>query len=121
MKYNSWIPKNNTNLPEFIIGGAMKSGTTTLHQILVKHPDVFMANDELGFFDMDSIVEHPDFNFFDGNTWHTQKIDQDLTSVWKWYSDKFKDANEGQIKWEDSTTYLSFALAAKRINCQRNI
>ena len=115
-----WKSNEKNNLPDFIIGGAMKSGTTTLHQILDKHPDVFIANDELGFYDMDSIIEHPDFNFFDEDgKWHTQKIDQDPTVAWKWYSDKFNDAKDGQIKGEDSTTYLSSLVAAKRISWQK--
>ena len=49
--------------PDFVIAGAMKCGTTTLHQMLAQHPDVFMADDELFYFDMDDIAQHPDFLF----------------------------------------------------------
>ena len=64
-KRSNWISDQPENLPDFIIGGAMKSGTTSLHAILDAHPDIAIQRDELGFFDMDSIVQHPDFNFYD--------------------------------------------------------
>jgi hypothetical protein len=115
---NSWLPVNTNYLPDFIIGGAMKSGTTTLHQILSKHPDIFIAKEELGFFDMDNILEHPDFSFFDENKkWHTQNINKNPSKAWSWYYQKFEGANQ-QLKGEDSTTYLASPIAAKRIGMQ---
>lgn len=44
-----WVSNQPEKLPDFIIGGAMKSGTSSIHQILNKHPDIFIAKDELGF------------------------------------------------------------------------
>ena len=39
-------------LPDFIIMGAIKSGTTSLYYDICEHPNVFAANqDEIGFFD----------------------------------------------------------------------
>jgi hypothetical protein len=117
-KQDYWKVKNTAELPDFIIGGAMKSGTTSLHQILNKHPDVYMAKGEIGFFDIDNILEHPDFNFFDKkNKWNTQKIENDPEILWTWYYKKFKASN-GQLKGEDSTTYLASPIAAKRIGSQ---
>lgn len=46
---NNWISKKPNRLPDFIIGGAMKSGTTSLHSILNQHPDIAIAQEELGF------------------------------------------------------------------------
>ena len=51
-----WKAKQLENLPDFIIGGAMKSGTTSLHAILNSHPDISIAHNELGFFDIDSVL-----------------------------------------------------------------
>ena len=61
---NNWIAPGNAFLPDFIIAGAMKSGTTTLHNILNEHPDVFIPDSEIHFFDMDDVIEHPEFNYF---------------------------------------------------------
>src|SRR5690606_38752775 len=87
-----WKSKNPDALPDFIIGGAMKSGTTTLHAILNKHPSIAMAHDELGFFDMDSILQHPDFNFFDTNKnqWITQSMVSHPDLLWNWYGSQFE-------------------------------
>lgn len=45
----------NKQLPNLFIGGAQKSGTTSLHYFLGKHPDIFIPNvpEELHFFDID--------------------------------------------------------------------
>jgi hypothetical protein len=78
-----------------------------------------MTEQELGFFDMDNILEHPDFNFFDENEkWHTQNINENSSKAWDWYNQKFEGANQ-RLKGEDSTTYLSSNRAAKRIGMQR--
>lgn len=45
--------KTNSQLPDFIIVGAMKSGTTSLHHILNQHKNIFIPARELAFFDLD--------------------------------------------------------------------
>lgn len=45
-------------LPTFVVGGAMRSGTTTLHRWLDAHPDVFMSPvKEIQFFAWDDLWE----------------------------------------------------------------
>ena len=113
-----WISKHPEDLPDFIIGGAMKSGTTTLHAILNKHPKIKITKNELGFFDIDSILQHPDFNFFDKNKkeWITQSMTCHPEKLWKWYASQFENLkSEGLLVGEDSTTYLTSRIAAKRI------
>ena len=58
-----WKSSEPELLPDFIIGGAMKSGTTTLHNILNAHPRIFIPDGEVHFFDMDNVSQHSDFNF----------------------------------------------------------
>ena len=113
-----WISKQKDALPDFIIGGAMKSGTTTLHAILNAHPDIKIATDELGFFDIDSIVQHGDFNFYNQKTktWTTQSLINNPKLIWDWYYSKFTNPNK--INGEDSTTYLASRLAPQRIAMQ---
>jgi hypothetical protein len=97
----------------------MKSGTSTLHYILNEHPDIFIPKNELAFFDIDNILQHSDFNFFSGNHWFSQQIEDAPSLFWQWYSSHFDGAADGQILGEDSTTYLASEVAAKRIQLQK--
>ncbi|MEM5564591.1 sulfotransferase [Psychroserpens sp. AS72] len=115
---NNWIAPKTDLLPDFIIGGAMKSGTSTIHNILEKHPKVFIPKKEIGFFDIDNILEHSDFNFFADNKWVSQSMEKDPEKMWSWYQEKFK-GNESCLMGEDSTTYLASKIAAKRISLQK--
>ncbi len=49
--------------PDFIIGGAPKCGTTSLHFILDQHPRIGLPDDEIHYFDADDPITHPDFFF----------------------------------------------------------
>ena len=109
-----WKSSEPELLPDFIIGGAMKSGTTTLHNILNAHPRIFIPDGEVHFFDMDNVSQHSDFNFYRKKRWITQNIEKDPNRVWNWYRDKFR-GTEHLIRGEDSTTYLSSRIAAERI------
>lgn len=106
-------------VPNFIIGGAMKSGTSTLHAILAQHPEVFIAEEEIGFFDIDDIIEHYDFNFYDkkAKRWTSQDMVKNPDLLWNWYSSKFI-AGKGKMLGEDSTSYLTSKFAAERISLQ---
>lgn len=114
---NNWITSELELLPEFIIGGAMKSGTSTLHAILDKHPKIFIPKSEIGFFDIDNILQHSDFNFYLESKWVNQSMDKSPKLMWDWYHNKFKEG-ESFIKGEDSTTYLASKIAAQRIALQ---
>ncbi|MDG5492237.1 sulfotransferase [Psychroserpens sp. SPM9] len=117
-----WTSKEPDSLPDFIIGGAMKSGTTSLHAILNSHPDIAIAHDELGFFDIDNILQHPDFNFYDKTTnqWLSQSMEEHPELLWNWYHTQFNGLqNKSRLVGEDSTTYLCSETAAKRIALQK--
>jgi hypothetical protein len=107
-------------MPDFIIGGAMKSGTTTLHRILNAHPDIYIPKEEIHFFDMDNIFQHGDFYFYDklNNKWLSQDMLENPSKIWDWYLSKFNN-KENFIKGEDSTTYLASDIAAQRIALQK--
>lgn len=115
---NNWIADDIGSLPDFIIGGAMKCGTSTLHTILSKHPKIFIPKEEVHFFDMDNILQHSDFNFYYDGEWTIQEMDKNPKQVWEWYQSKFK-GKEDFIKGEDSTTYLASRIAAERISIQK--
>lgn len=71
-------------LPNFIIIGAAKSGTTTLYQYLDRHPQIFMSN-----------PKEP--NFFASDRNYARGID--------WYAELFQTAKADQIVGEASTPY----------------
>lgn len=73
--------KSTGNLPDFIVIGAMKSGTTSLQGYLDGHPEIAMAPKELNFFS-------------DGLNWH-RGMD--------WYRGHFR--NPGLIQGEISPSY----------------
>lgn len=119
-RLKNWIAPNDDLLPDFIIGGAMKSGTSTLHEILNQHPKVFIPKNEIHFFDIDNPLQHKDFNFYDkeSDRWIYQNMNNNPTQVWDWYLSKYA-GKENVIKGEDSTTYLASCIAAERISIQK--
>ncbi len=78
-------------LPDFLVAGAMRSGTTSLYRYLGAHPAVFMAPKELGFF-----TDH-------------------YTSGLEWYSEQFANARPDQLLGDATADYLARASAMERI------
>ncbi len=119
-RLENWTAPDPNMLPDFVIAGTMKSGTTTLHRILDKHPKIFMPAQEIGFFDMDNPLQHGDFNFYhpDKDRWTTQSMKDRPQKMWDWYLNKFSAA-EKPVKGEDSPTYITFKTAAERIALQK--
>ncbi len=111
-----WQAPENNKLPDFIICGAMKSGTTSLHAMLNQHPGVFIPQKELHFFDCDNPLQHPDFNAYAKLQWQSHSLNESNNNdYWLWYQQQFASAEKTQVLGEDSTTYLASPLAAKRI------
>lgn len=75
---------NRSRLPDFIIIGAAKAGTTTLYEYLGRHPQIYM-----------STPKEPDF--FSIESHYARGMD--------WYTSLFSDAEPNQICGEASTTY----------------
>ena len=73
-----------SRLPDFIVIGAMKCATSTLHEQLARHPGVFMSTPkEPNFFSDDEVFERG----------------------LGWYSSLFADAPDGALCGESSTHY----------------
>jgi len=70
--------------PDFIVIGAMKSATTTLHEQLAAQPGLFMSR-----------PKEP--NYFSD--------DEAYGRGWQWYSSLFRAANPGDLRGESSTHY----------------
>jgi hypothetical protein len=70
--------------PDFIVIGAMKSATTTLHEQLAHQPGLFMSRPkEPNYFSDDAVYARG----------------------WQWYSSLFRSANPGDVRGESSTHY----------------
>jgi hypothetical protein len=70
--------------PDFIVIGAMKSATTTLHEQLARQPGLFMSR-----------PKEP--NFFSD--------DEMYARGWRWYSSMFRAAAHTDLRGESSTHY----------------
>jgi hypothetical protein len=86
-------------LPDFIIIGAAKSGTTSIYNYLRQHPGVFMSH-----------LKEPDFFALQGDVCPPKRVN-DLEA----YIALFSGAGEDQKVGEASTLYLYSAKASKRI------
>jgi uncharacterized protein YifE (UPF0438 family) len=107
----------SATVPDFIIVGAQKSGTTSLHHILDHHPRIFIPKDEIYFFDIDDIQQHYDFFIYLKNQqrWTYFDYEQEFDHYFEWYTAHFAAAQAGQLIGEDSTTYLASPVAPERI------
>lgn len=83
----------NRALPDFMIIGAQKSGTTSLYKYLTKHPDIKPSYvvKELNYFD-DDYVRGAD-----------------------WYRSNFPKRRKGKLYFEGTTHYLYHPLSPQRI------
>src|ERR1700722_5627445 len=70
--------------PDFIVIGAMKSATTTLHEQLARQPGLFMCR-----------PKEP--NFFSD--------DENYSRGWGWYEAMFRPAAPEDLRGESSTHY----------------
>jgi len=116
---SKWKAPDAEQIPDFIIAGAMKSGTTTLHHILDQHPDIFLPKGEIGFWDMDDIITHFDFNHYDkaAGKWTYQSMEENHSEMWRWYGNKFSEAGK-RVKGEDSTSYMASYRVPDRLAMQ---
>jgi hypothetical protein len=96
-------------LPDFLLLGAPKAGTTALHVALARHPQLFMSRDK-----------EPKFFLTDGPP-PTRGGPGDAQSYQRWiwkrseYEALFADAPEGSLAAESTTLYLYDQAAHRRI------
>lgn len=85
--------EGQARLPDFVIAGAAKSGTTSLAKWLRAHDGVYLAEKEGDFFNIDSNWE--------------RGVD--------WYQQLFVDATEGQVVGEKTPDYMFDPTARARM------
>jgi hypothetical protein len=79
-------------LPDFVIAGVMKSGTTSLRNALGRHPEVYCAPGEPHFF-----------------CGHVEERALD------WYTRQFRDAGQARVLGEKTADYLAQPRAVERM------
>lgn len=116
---NTWVAPKGTRLPDFIICGAMKCGTTTVHSLLNSHPHISIPEEEVHFYDIDDQLEHGDFVFRAQSDWIFPDVDANPLAYWQWYSNFFENFPADNLIGEDSTGYLASEKALERISLQK--
>lgn len=87
----------NSKLPDFVIAGAQRAGTTWLCKALIEHPEVVIGRGE-------NIKE---INFFD--------IDSNWSKGADWYASHFDVSCDQQVVGEATTEYMYCPVAAERM------
>ena len=88
----SYITANSRVLPDFIIIGTVRSGTTSLYYNMCKHPSILSAStDEIGFFDS---------NYHLGIEWYKSMFPK------KTEMNKIKEKTKFSITGEDTPFYF---------------
>ena len=84
----------NINLPNLLVVGAAKCGTTSLHNYLKQHPDVFMT-------------EHKEPHFLINSEIGESRVHKAVITLEK-YKKMFKTEGKYRYKGESSVMYLAF-------------
>ena len=86
--------EENITLPNLLIVGAAKSGTTSLHNYLKQHPDIFMT-------------EHKEPHFLINSEIGERRVHNAVIKLEE-YQKMFKTKNNYKYKGESSVMYLAF-------------
>ena len=101
--------------PDFMIIGAMKCGTTSLHKILDQHPDVFMPGGEVKFFTIDDFEQQRQFFPKTDQGWVDHDYKEKYGLYCRWYEELYEGLSDELIKGEDVPSYLPSKKAPSRI------
>lgn len=101
--------------PDFIIIGAMKCGTTSMHRLLGGHPDVFIPDGEVQLLSLDDIEQNPVFFPYIDGRWTSLDFENDFGQFAAWHKGLYEGWEEGQLRGEDAPSYLPSKKAIDRI------
>lgn len=94
--------------PDFLILGAFKAGTTSLHQYFGQHPQVFMTT-----------VKEPNYFAYDAdNPIHRARPHDFPVRSWEEYVRQFAEAPPGSRRGEASPAYLHSSIAPQSIHAR---
>ncbi len=96
-------------LPNFLIVGAARSGTTSLYHYMSQHPDIFMSPiKEPHFFSFVNDIPHY-------NGYRCEGYNENIVTDFNTYKKLFSQANNEKAIGESSTSYLYYPKAASNI------
>ncbi|GAB4534258.1 MAG: sulfotransferase [Pleurocapsa sp.] len=102
-------------LPNFLIVGAAKSGTTSLCKYLEQHPQIFISPDkEPNFFAFEGLTLPPFSGPADTNKLYKTLYQYSVTDI-NSYQNLFQQVSQEQAIGEGSVRYLYFPQTAERI------
>lgn len=108
--------KAGDGLPDFILGGAMKCATSSLHHLLRQHEEIHLPEGETHFFSMDDSVQHAGFFFPPRNpSLLSPDYERDFEKNLEWYRSLLDPARPDQTVGDYSTVYLAAPEAPRRI------
>lgn len=103
--------KRFEGLPDFLVIGAGKSGTTSIDKYLNQHPDICVPKSkEPNFFGYENMTEAD----FQGNAEEIAHFKRSVTTL-EAYLNIFADAKPNQLRGETSNTYMYHKQAPERI------
>lgn len=104
------MSSKNDRLPDFLIIGAGKSGTTAVFYFLAQHPDIFIPrHKEPNFFALEG-VSLDSYELEESKAYHRRSID-----TYEDYIKLFEEAGAHQIVGENSNMYLMSEQAIEKI------
>lgn len=115
MKHDIDIAPSKLDVPDFIIGGAPKCGTTSLHFILDQHPDIALPTDEVNYYDADDPLSWPDFFYTDKGDLQWLAPNGKEVDTREWYEKQYKELGADKLRGEDSTRYLFSPMVPARV------
>lgn len=101
--------------PDFLIIGAMKSGTTSIHHLLDADPRIFMPEGEVQLLSVDDIEQNPVFFQHLGDRWTRPSFEADFEALGRWHTAAYAGARPGQVLGEDAPSYLASRRAIDRL------
>lgn len=103
-------PGRGRVLPDFIVIGAAKSGTTSLYASLIEHPFVVPCSTTNAYFSNTKEVRYFDYNFGRGRDWYRSHfpLEREREAFAQEHGRPF-------LTGEASPSYISFGRAAQRV------
>lgn len=106
---------SNMNLPNFLVIGAAKSGTTSLWSYLKQHPQVFMSKPKEPNFFVFEGLKLPHYSGPSDEKTLIRKLYKKTVTDFESYQTLFENVGEAKAIGEASVRYLYFPQAAERI------